>query len=403
MSNLKETLYRELELKIATSVYGISFDPHIFQYLDLGGRYQEELHYCFEMAYETHVGIKFPTGFLSPHGLTYNLKWDRRSPYSFINENGTFYLAHQGCIIFPVEFLDRPNYYSQKTSDGTDMSNLAIYCHDGASEKDGALVIVYSNECALKETGRDCKFCNINATKDAYGEDEGIGWKYPGQIGEAVAAAYKERARHLTVSGGFVAERREVEYYLDVADAIKEHTGLDDFNGTAIIGAPHDLSIIDKYKEAGYRTIGTNIEIWDKNIFKAICPGKELQCGGWEHWVKALEYEVDVFGRGRVKSNIVAGIEPKDSTLEGIEYLASKGVIGFASSWNPNPGSALEGHRSPEPAWYLDLYKKNVAILRKYGFTYEQIYDCYALPSGVVLDIYRIEDESLPVFKRNVA
>ena len=119
--------------------------------------------------------------------------------------------------------------------------------------------------------------------------------------------------------------------------------------------------------------------------------------------MKALEYEVDVFGRGRVKSNLVAGIEPKDSTLEGIEYLASKGVIGFASSWNPNPGSALEGHRSPEPAWYLDLYKKNVAILRKYGFTYEQIYDCYALPSGVVLDIYRIEDESLPVFKRNVA
>jgi len=188
-----------------------------------------------------------------------------------------------------------------------------------------------------------------------------------------------------------------------VADAIKEQTGLDDFNGTATIGAPHDLSIIEKYKEAGYRTVATNIEVWDRNIFKAICPGKELQCGGWDHWVKALEYEVEVFGKGRVRSNIVAGLEPKDSTLEGIEYLASKGVVAVATSWNPNPGSALEGHRSPEPAWHFDLYKKIAAIHRKYGFTDEQIYDCTAGPTSVYQYFNQIEEETLPIFKANVA
>ena len=397
MSNLKETLYKELELKIITGVDGISFDPHIFKHLDLGGRFQEEVHCLFEGDHETHVGIQFPAGFYSPHGLTYVLKWDRRSPYSFIYESGTYYLAHQGKIIFPIEFIGRPAYYGQKTSDGTSMSNLALYTQDGA------LLVAYSNECALKDQDHDCKFCNINATKDTYGEIEGIGWKYPRQIGETVAAAYRNGARHVTITGGFVAERREVEYYLDVADSIKEHTGLDDFNGTAVIGAPHDLNIIDKYKEAGYRTIASNIEIWDRNIFKAICPGKELQCGGWEHWVKALEYEVEVFGKGKVRSNIVAGIEPKDSTLEGIEYLASKGVICFATSWNPNPGSALEGHRTPEPAWHFDLYKKIAAIHRKYGFTYEELYDCNAAPITVIHDIYRIEDQTLPVFKGQVA
>jgi len=397
MSKLKETLYRELELKIITGVEGINFDPHIFKHLDLGGRYQEEVHCLFEGDHETHVGIKFPAGFRSPHGLTYIVKWDRRSSYSFILEKGNYYLAQHGKVLFPVEFLERPKYYGQKTSDGTPMSNLALYAQDGV------LLIPYSNECALKEKDQDCKFCNINATKDTYGEAEGIGWKYPKQIGETVGAAYRDGARHLTITGGFVAERREVEYYLDVADAIKEHTGLEDFNGTACVGAPHDLSIIDKYKEAGYRTIATNIEVWDKNIFKAICPGKEQQCGGWEHWVKALEYEVEVFGRGKVRSNIVAGIEPKDSTLEGIEYLASKGVVCFATSWNPNPGSAFEGHRSPEPAWHFDLYKKIAAIYRKYGFTYEELYDCYAAPITVIHDIYRIEEETLPVFKGQVA
>ena len=267
MSDLKSILYRELELKIAINDEGINFDPQIFRHLDLGGRFQEEVICLFEMAYETHVGIKFPSSFRSPHGLIFYLRWDRRSSYSFIYEKGTYYLAHHGEKLFVVEFLERPNYYNLKTSDGTSMTTIAQYIQEGS------VLISYSNECALKEKGQDCKFCNINATKDTYGESEGIGWKTPKQVGEAVAAAYREYSdgpRRVNLTGGFVAERREVEYYLDVADAIREHTGLEDFNGTAAIGAPLDLDVIEKYKEAGYRTIASNIEIWDRNILMKI-------------------------------------------------------------------------------------------------------------------------------------
>ena len=92
MGDLKEILYRELELKISINDEGISFDPLIFRHLDLGGRYQEEVICLFEMAYETHAGIKFPSCFRSPHGLIFNLRWDRRSSYSLIHEQGTYYL-----------------------------------------------------------------------------------------------------------------------------------------------------------------------------------------------------------------------------------------------------------------------------------------------------------------------
>ncbi|NTU52741.1 MAG: nitrogen fixation protein NifB [Chlorobiaceae bacterium] len=397
MSTIKDKLYRELELKIATSVEGISFDPRIFRNLDITGKYQEEVHCVFEYDHEHHVGIHFPAGFLSPHGLTFPIKWDRRSQYSFILENDVYYLTYKGVVIFPIEFLDRPEYYAEKTSDGTPMNTLAVYT------RNGAILTAYSNECAFREKGRDCKFCNINATKQAYGEAEGIGWKYPHQIGETVAAAYRlDGARHFTLTGGFVAERREVEYYLDVADSIREHTGLDDFNGTAVIGAPHDLSVIEKYKEAGFRTIATNIEIWDKHLFRAICPGKAIESGGWGHWVKTLEHEVAVFGRGKVRSNIVAGIEPKESTLEGVEYLASKGVLCLVTSWNPNPGSAFEGHRAPEPEWHIDLFRKVAGIFRRNGYTWDELYDCSPTPESPINDIYRIEEETLPVFNRQV-
>ncbi len=396
-NTLKEKLYREVELKNALTVEGIDVDPGIFSHLELGTRYQEQIHTGFEMDHEHHVGIEFPVGFYTPSGFRVAFRWDRRSRYSLRHERGKHYLTEKEHELFPVEFLERPEYYNLHTADGTPRSRVATY------QREGAIIVVYSNECALKQESRDCLYCNINATKDAYAEAQGIFWKHPKQIGETAAAAYKEGAKHITITGGFIPERREVDYYVDVAEAIREHTGLNDFNGTGVIGAPLDLGVIDKYKEVGYRTIAMNIEIWDKNIFQSICPGKVTHCGGWDHWVKALEYAVNVFGWGRVRSNIVAGIEPKQSTLEGVEYLTSKGVIAYAGAWCPNPGSALEGHRTPEPAWHFDMAKKITALLRNAGFTYEQLYDASAGPDGLWHDFYRIEDERLPVFQEKLS
>ncbi|MEQ8154698.1 MAG: radical SAM protein [Clostridiaceae bacterium] len=394
MSDLKAKLYKELQLKNQISNAGVNFNPAIFKHLDLGGKYQEQIHALFEHDKHSHAGIDLPCGYTSPSGFKIGVKWDKSSKYSIEYENDQYYLTDSGHKLFPIEFYHRPEYYSLKTSDGASMAHVATY------NQDGNVFVAYSNECALKDKGLDCLFCNINATKDTYGDTQGINWKNPKQIGEAVAAAYKEGADHVTVSGGFVPERREVDYYIDVAESIKEHTGLEDFNGTGVIGAPLDLEVINKYKEAGYRTIAMNLEIWDKNIYKTICPGKVELCGGWDHWVKALEYAAQVFGHGRVRCGFVTGIEPKKSTLEGVEYLASKGIISLTGGWNPNPGSALEGHRSPEPAWHFDMAQKVYAIFKKYGFTFDHLRDAGPSSNGLVCDIYRIEDELLPIFKK---
>lgn len=396
MSDLKKKLYKELELRNSINVEGINVDPAIFKHLDFDV-YAKQIHGMFERDRETHAGIDFPTGFHSQEGFRAGFKWDRSSPYSIQYENGKYYLLFRGDELFEIEFSKRPNskYHYSKASDGTWLNRIASF-NKGA----GTLFVTYSNECSLKDKGLDCKFCNINATKNTYSEQDGIKWKNSKQIGEAAAAGYAEGGRHITISGGFIPERREVDYYVDVAESIKEHTGLEDFNGTAVIGAPLDLGVIDRYKEVGYRTMAMNLEIWNKNIYKAICPGKDAQCGGWDHWVKALEYAAQVFGFGRVRSNIVGGIETKESTLEGVEYLASKGVVATVSAWNPNPGSQLQGHRSPEPAWHFDMAKKVATIHRKAGFTFEQLYDCTPSPGSLVHEIYKIEDELLPVFRK---
>lgn len=396
MSDLKKELYKELELKSKVIVEGIRVNPKIFEHLGLGDKVQEQIHGLFEMDHKEHVGVAFPCSFTSPSGINYAFNWDPASTVSIEYKDGQYVLLDNGVEKFPITFTQRPNYYLKKTSDGTEMSHVAGF------NPTKTVGIAYSNECALKDKGLDCLFCNANATKDTYAEVENIQWKNPKQIGETVKAAFElDDAQHVNITGGFIPERREVDYYIDVAEAIQEATGKEDFNGTAVIGAPKDLSVIDKYKEAGYRTIAIQMEIWDKNIFKTICPGKESECGGWQHWVDALEYAVKVFGFGKVRTGFVAGIEPKEKTLEGVEYLAGKGILSLTNAWNPNPGSKLEGHRTPSPEWHLDLAKKTYQIFKKAGFTYEQYFDVSPSADFLVHDIYRIEEERLPIFKKS--
>ncbi|MEQ8155040.1 MAG: radical SAM protein [Clostridiaceae bacterium] len=383
----KTKLYEELKIKADLSIDGVNIDAEALSSLDLRGEYQEQVHSGFDMNKENHVGTDYPTSFRLPNGLVAPFKRDKDSLYNIVLEGSKYILTKKGNKLFEIAFQKRPKYYSLKTSDGTPMYNAATFVNDSS------LSAFYSNECSYKDKGEDCLFCNVNATKNAYAEKYGIFWKTPLQIAETVAAAYKEGiADHVTVTGGIIPERREIEYYLDVAEAIQQHTGLRDFNGTAVIAAPLDFSNIDRLKEVGYRTIALNIEFWDKNFYQTICPGKANNSGGWDHWLKAIEYAAGVFGHGRVRSNMVAGIEPKLKTLAGVEHFSNIGVVSLPGAWCPNPGSELQGHRTPEVSWHLDLAEKAVHLQKKAGITYDQIHDASNNDIGIAHDIWKIED-----------
>jgi hypothetical protein len=182
--------------------------------------------------------------------------------------------------------------------------------------------------------------------------------------------------------------------YIDVAEEIRLATGLDDFNGTACVGAPSDPDVFEKYKDAGYRTIATNMEVWNEKMFEVICPGKSLECGGRKNWLAALETEVEVFGKNRVRSTFVSGLEPKEYLLEGAEELTSKGVLPCINQWNVNVGSPLEGHRTPTEEWHWDVFERTVAIYRKYGVKWDELRNANAAADTVPFDLFRIYENT---------
>jgi hypothetical protein len=367
----QQILLGEARLGLELTELGVSFNPdEIKPFQDL-----------VELAspFNRHGGL---TSFYLPHGITARSSHSRWTPYSLVVEDNKPVLYDEKTRIGEISFI-KPNPASQQLLGGGEKVRDIVNINS-----QGGVHVTYSNECSLKDLGEDCLFCAFNErAKD--GTYNKVLLKSPRQVAEAYVIAREAGAgNHFRITGGFVPERRELEYYLDVADAIKEK--YDSFYGVAVVGAPADLSVLPKYKEAGYANISTNIEVWDKNLFAAICPGKEKRNGGWRHWVDSLEASVDIFGKGNVHSTIVGGLEPKESTLEGIEYLASKGIVCHFSAFRAEKGTALEGYRSPEAAFHWELLDKGTDIYRRYGFNTLQLFSGPA--SGPhSADVFRIK------------
>jgi len=379
----KEALLAEIYLGIELYVHGVAFDPEELKQLQVGSEVSEQRHLLFDMNRNHQQKVALPLAFYLPLGSCVTFRWDSGSRYRLRVANGKPVLFKDTTeFISEVEFQQRPPVEGT-TSDGTPFDRFGTFYPEGVS------FLIFSNQCDLKSTGDDCKFCNINATADNY-RDRNLALKSPKQLAEVYAAAFKAGyGNHLRLSGGFIPERREVEYYLDIADEIRDHTGQDEIHALTVIGAPADLSLIDKYREAGWTHLAINIEVWNKHIFEAICPGKSKRFGGREHWIDAMKHAVSVFGWGNVRSSMVGGLEPKESTLEGVEALASLGVVAFPGPWIPNPGSDLEGHRSPETSWHFDVLQKVAKIHAKHGFTTHQLFSC-AGGRNYFADVFRI-------------
>ncbi len=393
MSTIKEELQKELYLRNAVEVEGIRFEASLFDEAFSENKWREAYHPCMDFSTDDTTGYKIPSSVRFEHGIGTGVRKNSESPYSFERFEDGIFIVKDHERLTRISFDRTPDYYNKNTTDGVSMRTV---CQSGNLDYgEGVVFVAYSEECSLIDKGHDCLFCNINATKKRFSELEGHQWKYPKQIGETVKAAFDEGYDHFNITGGFVPERRELEYYLDVAEAIQKETGFEDFNGTAVIGAPADISILEQYKQAGYRTVAIHPEVWGKDFFQAICPGKAETGGGYENYLRAIDYAIEIFGRGKVRTQFVAGLQPKEDVIEGLEILAEKGAIPLLLPWIPNIGSALEGHRTPTVEWHWDLQRKNYEILKKNGITYEQLYD--VLPgTRLIQDFYRVDAGYFP-------
>lgn len=258
----------------------------------------------------------------------------KNSPYLLLKENGNFYIERDGERV-EVGIIPPPAFYEKKTSEGTPFAQVGTV-------HGGYLTITPIAACDFFPKFEGCKFCSKNFIMGPEGKTA----LSVREVVEIVHEAFEEGiAEFVQISLGYLdGEGRGMASIEPYITAIKKNFG----TLLAVEAHPPDKdSWIDRTYAMGVDSIAYHLDIYNPEIFKSICPGKARHIGR-ERYLDALQYAASIFPSGTVTSNLIVGLEPFDSTIEGINHLTRMGVVPLLPIFKPLEGSDYGNHKIPE-------------------------------------------------------
>lgn len=109
--------------------------------------------------------------------------------------------------------------------------------------------------------------------------------------------------------------------------------------------APHDsVERLYKMKRYGIKYLQYNLEIVNEENFNYTCPGKMK----FDEFLNKLYEAVNEYGKGRVRSNFVLGLDDMSETLKFAEIIAKKGIVFDYSIFQPKKGTEYYNKKSPD-------------------------------------------------------
>lgn len=302
-----------------------------------------------------------------------------QDPYIVDEIDGKLWVTDHGNPLEEIEFWTKPDFYNQKTSSGIPMNHVA-------SARPQRLYLMPSRYCHFWGENRGCLFCDIvNNLKQQKSELNLPSRLQPRDVAETVKEALKEPGRFTAVcltSGsdfhGAEPFDTEVQYYIDILQAIGENFKTKKFPSQLIATAFTEKQLERLYQETGILSYTPDIEVLNEERFNWACPGKSKWVG-YQEWKRRAIRAVDIFGRGYVNTCIVAGVElakpngfksedeALQAILEEVEELAMAGVGTVFVVWVPRPGSYLGGQRNASLEYYVRLTKHFHELRQKYN------------------------------------
>lgn len=302
-------------------------------------------------------------------------------PYRVDLADGKPWLFDGGEPIEEVEYWPAPAYYAKVSRSGVPMKNIV-------SARPQRLCIFPYRYCTFWNNGKGCAFCDIVCQlKKGQAALQIPARLDPKEVAEVVAEALKEPGRFATLfltSGSITAGRRpfddEVDYYIAILREAGKLFRSPKYPSQLIGTAFAEEQLERLYRETGLTSYTADIEVLDERLFNQFCPGK-AEWIGYREWKRRLVRAVDIFGRGRVGTGIVAGIEltrphgfaSEDEalarTLEQAEELAEQGVSTVYIVWSPRPGTLLADQCNASLDYYVRLAWGLHRLRRKYGLS----------------------------------
>lgn len=292
-------------------------------------------------------------------------------PYLIDWEGGLFLLKEGDAVVDVVTFVPRPAFYDKSTSRGTPMSAVA----DVRAQK---LILTAYQRCRLWEGGTQCGFCAFFTGGHSTGAVDCQ------DVYETIREAIREPGRfsEISLSGGtdFSGDppfSQEIDRYIQVLQAIgRNFSGRFPCQLMAPAYPKEDVRRI--YDSTGLTSYAPNIEVWGEELFRELCPGKEKWVG-YQEWIRRTLDAVEIFGPGKVCTQVVAGAElaadhgfrdveaALESNFQACEFFASHGINFLCTIWRPHKATRL-GYRPMAPLdYYVRLAEGLHSIRRAHG------------------------------------
>jgi hypothetical protein len=206
----------------------------------------------------------------------------------------------------------------------------------------GTYLGIYVNPvCEFWANSLQCRFCttgqNVGAVESAS--------KTVDEVVETCRAAKDQSGvTFVHLNGGFQGGHglESVEPYVR---AIKDRVGL-------LVGVQltpeRKLARYDRLIDLGVDHFSFCMELIDPAWFARICPGKARTIG--QHlFLDLIDYCASRMPRGAVSGELIAGIEPIEQTIDGIEQIANAGAFPTVCIFRPTIGSGMSD--CPPPSY----------------------------------------------------
>jgi uncharacterized radical SAM superfamily protein len=305
----------------------------------------------------TRAGLGSGLELVLPGGLWTNVPvtepFAQRSPYTLHRADGRYSLRWNGVPVSPVTLSPRPDWYEGRTATGKPMTRIGTL--------QGTYLGIYQAKVCEYWTARptktNCKFCSVGLN---LGVDD-AGEKSVAEVMEVVRSA---RAESGITYVDFNTGHYEGDTYLDILEPyivrIKKELGL----LVGIQTPPHrDLRRYDALREMGVNRVSFCFEIFDPEIFKEVCPGKHAEYG-LKHYLEAVRYCAALGKKGPrsepwvTNGEIIAGLEPPESSIRAIDWITSVGAIPTVCVFRPLVGTDLADAAPPRTEDMVPIFRR---------------------------------------------
>ncbi|MEN6443747.1 MAG: radical SAM protein [Methanoregula sp.] len=214
-----------------------------------------------------------------------------------LNPHSSIEIAHRGDGVADL-------YYKGELIPGR-LFEPGLHCPEQA-------FITITESCIFK-----CRYCSVPRLSGRRKTIEEI---------MALVESVRHKVNAISITSGVSGSIEEEEAY--VLDVVRH---LDFF------GLPIGVSIYpteqtpERLKELGVVEVKFNIEAATPELFSKMCPGLD-----YDRLCQVLDKSVELFGKGRVFSNVIIGLGETDAEMEAcIKKLTSHGVIPVLRPLNP--------------------------------------------------------------------